>query len=177
MMATRQGGNGVEPNSLRRITRVEILGKLDVQGIEMPLKHGHFDGTNYSNGVAVLDDLQFHWAVTEGEDGKRIGTRGAPVNTQSAPRPTAVTAELGWSKSLRASPIPEATRGWWRCWCGQPTAVFRPWLRVEACHVLRVNDRPDERCVDNRRRRFGRSRGADSISATRPQVSSPAGCP
>lgn len=75
-----QGGNGVEPNSLRRITRVEILGKLDVQGIEMPLKHGHFDGTNYSNGVAVLDDLQFHWAVTEGEDGKRIGTRVAPVN-------------------------------------------------------------------------------------------------
>ena len=46
----------------------------------MPLKHGHFDGTNYSNGVAVLDDLQFHWAVTEGEDGKRIGTRVAPVN-------------------------------------------------------------------------------------------------
>jgi hypothetical protein len=75
------GGNGVEPNSLRRITQVDILGKLDVSGIEMPLKYGHYDGTDYSSGTAVLDDLKFHWAVTEGEDGKRVGTRIAPVST------------------------------------------------------------------------------------------------
>ena len=46
----------------------------------MPLKHGHFDGTNYSNATAELEDLRFDWVVTEGEDGKRIGTRVAPVN-------------------------------------------------------------------------------------------------
>jgi hypothetical protein len=50
----------------------------------MPLKHGHFDGTNYSNGTAVLDDLKFHWAVTEGEDGTRIGTRIAPVDNPTS---------------------------------------------------------------------------------------------
>ena len=55
-------------------------GKLDVSGTEMPLKHGHFHGTDFSNGTAVPDDLKFHWAVTEGEGGKRIGSRIAPVN-------------------------------------------------------------------------------------------------
>jgi hypothetical protein len=74
------GGNGVEPNSLRRITRIEIVGKVDVNGVEMPLKHGHLDGVNYSNATAVLDDLKFHWAVVEGDDGQRIGTRVAPVD-------------------------------------------------------------------------------------------------
>jgi hypothetical protein len=61
-----------------------MVGKLDVIGTEMPLKHGHFDVTNYSNGTAVLDDLKFHWAVTEGEDGTRIGTRIAPVDNPTS---------------------------------------------------------------------------------------------
>lgn len=46
----------------------------------MPLKHRHFDGTNYANSTAVLDGLKFHWAVAEGEGGKRVGTRIAPVD-------------------------------------------------------------------------------------------------
>jgi hypothetical protein len=67
-------------HTLRRITRFEIDGKLNVSGIEMVLQHGHFDGANYSNSTAVLDDLAFHWAVVEGEDGNmRMGTRIAPV--------------------------------------------------------------------------------------------------
>jgi hypothetical protein len=79
------GGDDPEPSkTLRHITRFEIVGKLDVSETEMPLKHGHFDGTNYSNGTAVLDDLKFHWAVTEGEDGKRIGTRIAPVDNPTS---------------------------------------------------------------------------------------------
>jgi hypothetical protein len=32
----------------------------------------------------VLDDLKFHWAVTEGEDGKRIGTRIAAVDNPTS---------------------------------------------------------------------------------------------
>ena len=59
---------------------IEIVGKVDVNGVEMPLKHGHLDGVNYSNATAVLDDLKFHWAVVEGDDGQRIGTRVAPVD-------------------------------------------------------------------------------------------------
>jgi hypothetical protein len=68
------------PKTLRHVTRFEIDGKLDVSGKELPLKHGHFDGTNYSSSTAVLDDLKFHLAIIEGGDGKRIGTRIAPVN-------------------------------------------------------------------------------------------------
>jgi hypothetical protein len=67
-------------HTLRRVTRFEIDGKLDVSGTEVPLEHGHFDGANYSKGTAVLNDLKFHWAIVEGEDGKRVGTRVAPVD-------------------------------------------------------------------------------------------------
>jgi hypothetical protein len=72
--------DGESAERLRRVTRFEIDGKLDVSGVEMPLKHGHYDGTDFSSGTAVLNDLKFHWAVTEGEEGKRIGTRVAPVD-------------------------------------------------------------------------------------------------
>jgi hypothetical protein len=74
-----RGGNGVEPHSLRRITKVDIAGKLNKSGIEMPLQHGEFDGSHYSNGAVVLGDHKFHSAVVEGEDGPRFGMRVAPV--------------------------------------------------------------------------------------------------
>lgn len=76
-----KGGDDPEPpTTLRLITAFEIDGKLDVSGTEMPLKHGNFDGANYSNSTAVVDDLKFHWAITEGEDGQRTGTRVAPLD-------------------------------------------------------------------------------------------------
>jgi hypothetical protein len=74
------GGNGVEPHSLRRITKVDIAGKLNKSGIEMSLQHGEFDGSHYSNGAIVLGDHKFHSAVVEGEDGPRFGMRVAPVD-------------------------------------------------------------------------------------------------
>ena len=81
----REEGDPAE--TLRRIVRFEIDGKLEVSGTEMLLQHGHFDGVNYSNSTAVLDDLAFHWAAVEGEDGLRIGTRIArvddPTNAQT----------------------------------------------------------------------------------------------
>jgi len=75
-----RGGSGVEPHSLRRITKVDIGGKLNKAGIEMPLQHGEFDGSHYSNGAVVLGDHKFHSAVVEGEDGPRFGMRVAPVD-------------------------------------------------------------------------------------------------
>jgi hypothetical protein len=75
------GGDDPEPaTTLRQIMRFDIAGTFDLTGTDMRLTHSNFDGTNFSNGVAVLDELQFHWAVTEGEGGMRIGTRVAPVN-------------------------------------------------------------------------------------------------
>jgi hypothetical protein len=92
-----------EPQTVRRITRFEIDGKLDVSGTEMPLRHGHFDGTNYSNSTAVLDGLKFHWAITEGEDGKqRIGTRIAPVDA-----PLNAQTYRSDDGSIRMSRVPE----------------------------------------------------------------------
>jgi hypothetical protein len=71
--------DGGEPaQTLRRITRFEIVGRLIVRGVEMPLKHGQFEGTNYSSGKAV-GDREFHWVVTEGDEGTRIGSRVLPV--------------------------------------------------------------------------------------------------
>lgn len=75
------GGDYPEPaTTLRQIVQFDIAGTLTLTGEEMPLTHTNVLGTNFSNGVAVLNDLRFHWAVTEGEAGMRIGTRVAPVD-------------------------------------------------------------------------------------------------
>jgi hypothetical protein len=91
-----QGREDDDPaETLRRIVRFEIDGKLDVSGTEMSLQHGQFDGVNYCNSTAMLDDLTFHWAAVEGEDDLRIGTRIArvddPTNAQTYRRMEAGT--------------------------------------------------------------------------------------
>jgi hypothetical protein len=74
------GGDDPEPaTTLRQIVHFDIAGTFTSTGEEMPLTHRNFEGTNFSNGVAVLNDRRFHWAVTEDEAGMRIGTRVAPV--------------------------------------------------------------------------------------------------
>lgn len=75
------GGLGPEPpNTLRRVTKVEIVGKLAGQVAEMPLKHGQYDGTPYSTGTVTMGDRSIHWAVTEGAEGKQIGARVSPTD-------------------------------------------------------------------------------------------------
>jgi hypothetical protein len=77
-------GEAGSPPTLRRITKIVIAVRGDVDGVEMPLEHGQYDGTNYSNGTAVVGDLSFHWVVTEGDEGKRMGTRIAPVDNPTS---------------------------------------------------------------------------------------------
>jgi hypothetical protein len=69
------GDDPDEPHTLRRITRIEIVGKLAAHVVEMPLKHGEYEGTPYSTGTAAMGDHAFHWVVTEGPEGKQIGAR------------------------------------------------------------------------------------------------------
>ncbi|OHT48878.1 hypothetical protein BKG59_19470 [Mycobacteroides chelonae] len=72
------GDDSDTSTTLRKITQFEIAGRFELSWIEMELEHGHFVGTNFSHGTAVLDGNKFHWAIVE--DGKRIGTRVAPVD-------------------------------------------------------------------------------------------------
>jgi hypothetical protein len=85
----------VPPQTLHRITGIEIAGKATVHVVEIPLKHGEYDGTPYSTAKVEGDDTM-HWVFTEGEDGIRGGIRvlpkGKPTGAQfynaiMAPRP------------------------------------------------------------------------------------------
>jgi len=46
----------------------------------MPLDHRQYEGTPYSTGTAELGNRIFHWVVTEGDEGMRIGTRVLSVS-------------------------------------------------------------------------------------------------
>ena len=75
------GGDDPEPpQTLRRITRIEVVGKLTAHVAEMPLKHGQYEGTNFSTGTAEMGDLAFHWVITEGAEGTHIGARVLPLS-------------------------------------------------------------------------------------------------
>ena len=41
--------------------------------VEMPLKHGQYEGTPFSTGTSVTGDDTCHWVFTEGDEGPRIG--------------------------------------------------------------------------------------------------------
>lgn len=71
--------NDQPPDTHHRITRAEITGKLRAFVTEVALTHGEYDGTPYSTGVEVLGDQTFHWVVTEGNEGPRVGSRVLPV--------------------------------------------------------------------------------------------------
>jgi hypothetical protein len=62
---------------LRRITRIEIAGKATVHVVEIPLKHGDYDGTPYSTAKVEGDDT-LHWVFTEGPEGVQAGVRVLP---------------------------------------------------------------------------------------------------
>ncbi|MEV0669904.1 hypothetical protein [Mycobacterium sp. NPDC050441] len=78
----REGGEGAE--WLRRIVSFNIDGTLAVRGVEVPLKHGQFRGTNYSSGMATLSEREFHFVITEGIDGKQFGTRVLQANNPTS---------------------------------------------------------------------------------------------
>ena len=67
---------------LRRLfaasTHIEITGKATVHVEEIPLKHGEYDGTPYSNAKATPGDDTLHWVFTEGADGLQGGIRMLP---------------------------------------------------------------------------------------------------
>jgi hypothetical protein len=69
-----------EPHTLRRITQIEVVGKLAVHVVEVPLKHGEYEGTPYSTGTAVIGDRAVRWVFTEGAEGTRMGARVLPTS-------------------------------------------------------------------------------------------------
>jgi Restriction endonuclease len=66
------------PQTLRRITEVEITGKVKAFVAEMPLTHGQYKGTPFSSGTLEVADDTHHWVITEGAEGPRIGVRVLP---------------------------------------------------------------------------------------------------
>ncbi|OBI08551.1 hypothetical protein A5714_01905 [Mycobacterium sp. E2462] len=75
------GDEAPVPQTLRRITLIEITGKVKAHVVEVPLKHGQYDGTPYSTGTAVVGDDTFHWVITEGDEGPRMGVRVLNANS------------------------------------------------------------------------------------------------
>ncbi|MEB3024066.1 restriction endonuclease [[Mycobacterium] crassicus] len=66
------------PQTLRRITKVEIAGTVNAFVAEMPLTHAEYKGTPFSAGTLEVGDDTHHWLITEGAEGPRIGVRVLP---------------------------------------------------------------------------------------------------
>lgn len=75
-----------QPHSLRRITLLEVTGRAVAHVVEVPLKHGQYEGTPYSTGTSKTGDDTYHWVITEGDEGPRMGVRvlnsGSPTDGQ-----------------------------------------------------------------------------------------------
>ncbi|MCV7442031.1 restriction endonuclease [Mycobacterium paraense] len=99
------GGDDPDPpRTLRRITKVLITGKLKAHVVEVPLKHGQYEGTPFSTGTSKTGDETFHWVITEGDEGPRMGVR-----VLNAGRPTDgefVQGKMGDWAARRAAAAP-----------------------------------------------------------------------